>query len=130
MAKKIATTRKAKVGGNMAQIESGAKSRKGVQSLDAFYSAEPFVRLDEMIDQSVYLVKLEPINSEQFGEGFRLYLKDYPNAAETMTAATFGMNTVRILTQVWENSNHGARISLDSPVKLTIRKAGRSITFE
>lgn len=130
MAKKIETTRKAKVGGNMEQIESGAKSRKGVQTLDAFYTPEPFIRLDEMIDQSLYLVKLEPITSEQFGEGFRLYLKDYPNAAETMTAATFGMNTVRILDQVWENSNHGERISLDSPVKLTVRKAGRSITFE
>lgn len=130
MPKKLATTKPVKVGGNAPQLESGLRSKKGVQLLSTYYTEEPFYRLDEMIDQTIYIVKLKKLQSEQFGDGFKIWFKDLPNAKETGQCATFGMNTVRILQQVYANSHEGAWISLDSPVKITVRKAGRSITLE
>jgi hypothetical protein len=130
MPKKLKSPTPVKNGGNIAQLEQQVNRKKGIQSLSDYYTAEPFYRLDEMVDQTVYIVKLEPLTSEQYGAGFKIWFKDYPNAKETGQCATFGMNVVPMLTQVYANTHDGALISLDSPIKVTVRKAGRSITLE
>lgn len=122
MTTKSKTTRKA---------SNPAASRKhGVQNFSDFTGETNHKRFDEMIDQTIYIVKIEPLASDTFGQGYRVHFKDLPNARETYTASVFGQYTVPQIENVYKLTNKGSRVSSDSPIKATIRKAGRSYRFE
>jgi hypothetical protein len=106
------------------------RSRKGVQNFADFAGDPTHVRFDEMIDQVIYIVKIEPQTSEKFGSGFKVWFKDLPNAAATQDAAVYGQYVVPQLENLYNLTNKGNRISLDSPIKTTIRQAGRTYRFE
>lgn len=88
------------------------------------------VRLDEKIDETIYLVGLEPMESESYGDGYKIHFKELPNAKDTYTAACFGTYVVPSLDQLFNATDEGESITEDAPIKTTIRKAGRSYKFE
>jgi len=108
----------------------GVKSRKGVQTFANIVPDAPKYRFDQMIDQTIYIVKLEPKFSDNYGDGYVVSFKDLPNAAETCTAGVFGQFPAKQLDMLYQATNGGSRISLDSPVKTIIRQAGKSYRFE
>lgn len=123
-------TTKKKANTNFEQIKGGSRRKQGVQNLADFLPENDHKRLDEMIDQTIYIWKIEPQTSEKYGEGFKIWFKDLPNARDSYTASIYGQYVVPQLNAVWVGSNKGSRISLDSPVKATIRQAGRTYRFE
>lgn len=111
--------------------EVGTKRKlSGVQSFANLVPEKPSYRFDQMIDQTIYIVKLERKFSDNYGDGFIVTFKDLPNAAELCTAGVFGEFPVQQLNGLHQATNEGSRISLDSPVKTTIRQAGKSYRFE
>lgn len=111
-------------------IKTSGGKRKGVQNLSDYVTGSESAQLSSLKDQTIYIVKLEPMQSETFGDGFKIWYKDLPNASETLQAHTFGMVAVPALAQLWHNSNEGKRISLDSPVRATVRVNGRTTVLE
>ncbi len=111
-------------------FEPKAARKAGVQSFGDLVPDKPAYRFDQMIDQTVYIVKLEKKFSDNYGDGFVVSFKDLPNAAETCTAGVFGQFPVEQLKGLYQATNDGQRISLTSPVKTTIRQAGKSYRFE
>ncbi len=87
-------------------------------------------RFDEMIDETIYIIKLEPIGSDTYGPGYKVWFKDLPPAKETYTAACFGQYVVPQLEQLYHATHDGKTISLSSPVRTVIRKAGNTYHFE
>ena len=108
----------------------GTRRHKGVQIFGALVPEKTAYRLDQMIDQTIYIVKLERKFSDNYGDGFVVSFKDMPNAAETCTAGVFGEFPVQQLNGLYQATVDGSQISLDSPVKTTIRQAGKSYRFE
>lgn len=108
----------------------GRNTLKGVQNFSDFVGDDSHKRLDEMIDQTIYITKIEPVTSDTYGAGYRIHFKDLPNARDTYTASIFGQYTVPQIERVYKLTNNGSRVSSDSPIKATIRKAGRSYRFE
>lgn len=115
---------------NFDQIATQGRKTKGVQNLSDFMPDPTHRRLDEMIDETIYIWKIEPMGSDQYGEGFKIHFKDMPNAVASYTAAIFGEYVKPQIEAVYVATNKSSRISLDSPVKATIRKAGRTYRFE
>lgn len=115
---------------DMSTIKGGSRNRKGVQNLSDYVEGEVSTQLSSLKDQTIYIVKLQPMKSDQYGDGFKIWYKDFPNAVDTLKAHTFGMVTVPVLDQLWHNTNEGKRISLDSPIKATVRVNGRATTLE
>ena len=107
-----------------------SKRKTGVQSFSDFQGEASHKRFDQMIDETIYIVKIQVMTSESFGLGYKLHFKDMPNAQATYTAAVFGQFPVEQLDNLYHLTNSGERISLDSPVKVTIRAAGKSYKFE
>lgn len=115
---------------NYEQVTQGGKRRAGVQNFSDFASDDTHVHLQDMADQTIYIVKLEPLASDEYGAGFKLWFKDLPNAKATSTAGVFGQFPVAQLENLYNLTNKGERISLTSPVKTIIRKAGKTYRFE
>ena len=88
------------------------------------------VRLDVMTDQTIYIVKLEQITSDDYGPGYKLHFRDIPGAKQGYTAACFGLIVDRQLEPLYVDSHMSADISEKKPFKVTVRKAGRSYRFE
>jgi len=107
-----------------------AKQIKGVQSFAQFVPANEHKRFDEMIDQTIYITKIEPLFSDSFGEGYKLWFRDLPNAKAEYTAAVFSQFVVPVLKNMYILTHDGKQINLDNPVKATIRKAGKSYRLE
>ena len=106
------------------------KSRNGVQNFADFLGEETHKRFDTMIDQTIYIVKLEPSGSDTYGTGWKVYFKDIPGEKATYDCNVYGQYVVPQLDSLYQMTNNGERISLDSPVRTTIRKAGNSYKFE
>lgn len=114
---------------NVSSIK-GPRKGKGVQSFSAFQSEQGHRKLTDYFDRQIYIVKIEPLHSDEYGEGYKLYFKEAPKAKETLTAAIFGQYVVPQLDDLYQLSHQGKLISLDSPVETTIRKAGKTYHFE
>ena len=115
---------------NYEQLTKGSSKHKGVQNFADFVGESSHKRFDEMDGQTIYIVKLEVFPSDKFGAGYRVHFKDLPNARETYTASCFGEYIVPVLDNVYKLTHDGKMISLDSPIKTTFRKAGRTYRFE
>lgn len=87
-------------------------------------------RFDEMIDETIYFTALENMKSDQYGDGYKVHFKELPNAKETFTAACFGQYIVPVLDGLYASTNQGENITEQNPVKVIIRKAGKSYRFE
>lgn len=108
----------------------GNARRKGVQNFADFQGEETHKRFDTMIDNTIYIVKLEPSFSDTYGEGWKVYFKDIPGEHVTYDCNVYGQYVVPQLKILYDLTNSGARISLDSPVRTVIRKAGKTYKFE
>ena len=115
---------------DVSTIKSVGRKGKGVRKLSDFVTDDQSAQLSTLKDQTIYIVKLEPMKSEQFGDGFKIWYKDFPNAKDTLQAHTFGQVTTPKLAQLYQNSHQGKLISLDSPVQTTVRVSGRTTTLE
>ena len=104
--------------------------RKSVRNFQELVPPASAYRLDEMIDQTIYIIKLEEKPGTQYGDGFIVTFKDLPNAAEICNAGVFGQFPVKQLQALYAATVQGSEISLTSPVKTTIRQAGKSYKFE
>jgi len=104
--------------------------RNGVQQFADFMGEETHKRFDKMIDNTIYIVKLQIMASDQYGSGYKVYFKDIPGEKATYDCSVFGEYPVKQLDQLYQMTNSGARISLDSPVRTVIRSAGKSYKFE
>lgn len=96
----------------------------------AYLESEDHRRFDEMIDQTIYVTKIDPLASDQYGAGFKVWFKDMPNEKGVMTASTFGAGPVAQLSGLYEQMRKGGSIPSGVYVKLTIKAAGRSYRFE
>lgn len=101
-----------------------------VQKFSDYQPESDHKRLDQMIDQTIYIIKIEPLASEEYGSGFKLWVKDMPNAKDTYTVACFGAYVVPVLDNLYNLSHKGKLINPENPVQTTIRKAGRTYRFE
>ena len=119
-------------GRNMsARIQDWSKNmKKGVQNFADFQGEETHKRFDTMIDQTIYIVKLEPSASDTYGGGWKVYFKDIPGEKATYDCNVYGQYVVPQLDSLYQMTNNGERISLDSPIRTTIRKAGKTYKFE
>lgn len=115
---------------NMEDIKKTIHARKGVQKLSDYVAGETSSQLSALEGQTIYIVKLQPMQSGEFGDGFKIWYKDLPNARDTLQAHTFGQIVVPVLSALYANTHNGAMISLDSPVMVTVRKSGRSTIIE
>jgi hypothetical protein len=115
---------------DVSTIATSGRKSKGVHKLSDFVTGEQSAQLSTLKDQTIYIVKLEPMSSEQFGDGFKIWYKDFPNAKETLQAHTFGQVTVPTLAQLYQNTHQGKLISLDSPIQATVKVSGRTTTLE
>lgn len=115
---------------NYEQVQQSGRNRPQVQSFADLVGEGSHKRFDQLLDQTIYIVKLEIQASDTYGSGFKVYFKDMPNARETYTAACYGQYVVPQLESLYQVTNEGKRISLDSPIKTTIRKAGNTYHFE
>ena len=104
--------------------------RNGVQNFSDFAGEETHKRFDKMIDETIYIVKLETMTSDQYGGGFKVYFKDIPGEKLTYDCSVFGAYPAQQLANLYQATNNGERISLDSPVRTVIRSAGKSYKFE
>lgn len=116
--------------GRTAAKPAGTDKKHGVRAFAEFVPDSTHKRLDEMIDQTIYIVKIEPLSSDAYGEGMKIWFKDLPNARETCTAACFSSFVLPSLQNMYTLTHDGAQISLDSPIKATIRQAGKSYRLE
>ena len=128
--KKVSSKNLKPKGLDFSKIKTVGRKGKGVHKLSDFVTGEQSAQLSTLKDQTIYIVKLEPMKSEQFGDGFKIWYKDFPNAKETLQAHTFGQVTVPTLAQLYENTHQGKLIALDSPVVTTVRVSGRTTTLE
>lgn len=110
-------------------VETNSR-RKGVQNFADLAGEETHRRFDNMIDQTIYIVKLEIMVSEKYGGGYKVYFKDMPGEKATYDCSVFGEYPCRQLDNLYQSTNDGSRISLDSPVRTNIRPAGKSYKFE
>jgi len=101
-----------------------------VQKFAQFQPESEHVRLDEMADETIYIVKIEPQTSDQYGEGYKLHFRMDPRKGELKTAACYGAYVVPVLDNMYNLSHLGKLISPEHPVEATIRKAGRTYRFE
>jgi len=117
---------------NVNSIKSvGTQSKKhGVQNFADYQGATTHYRFDQMLDQTIYIVNLERMSSENFGSGFKVFYKDLPNTRDTYDCCVFGAYPVQQLESLYTLSHDAATISYESPVKTTIRAAGKSYRFE
>lgn len=116
----------------MTDIQSTGTKRthKGVQNFADFAGEQTHRRFDEMLDQTIYIVKLETMTSDTYGAGFKVYYKDIPGEKATYDCSVFGKYPVEQLANLYTMTLDGSRISLDSPVRTVIRAAGKSYKFE
>lgn len=111
--------------------ETGTRrTTKGVQNFSDFAGEQTHRRFDEMIDQTIYIVKLEPMTSDTYGAGFKVYYKDIPGEKATYDCSVFGKYPCEQLVNLYTMTLEGSRISLDSPIRTVIRAAGKSYKFE
>lgn len=101
-----------------------------VQQFAAYQSEPEHKRFDTMYDETIYIIKIEPLKSDEFGEGYKVWFKDMPNAKATYTAACFGAYVLPQLEDLYNLSHKGKLINPENPVQTTIRKAGRTYRFE
>ena len=106
------------------------RSRKGVQNFADFQGEESHKRFDTMIDQTIYIVKIDPVASDTYGPGYKVHFKDIPGAKQTYDCNVYGQYVVPQLDNLYAATVQGSEISLDSPVRTTIRKAGNTYKFE
>ena len=106
------------------------RSRKGVQNFSDFQGDESHKRFDQMIDQTIYIVKLEISASDTYGPGYKVHFKDIPGAQKTYDCNVYGQYVVPQLDNLYAATVKGSQISLDSPIRTTIRKAGNTYKFE
>lgn len=127
------TTRKASTAVNVPEHIEPKKAPRStrikVQNFSDYNIDDAHVRFDEMIDATIYIVKLELLTGTQFGDGFRVHFKDLPNAADTQTASCFGVGITPQLKSLYNLTHDGKLISLTSPIKAKIIQAGRSYKF-
>ena len=106
------------------------RHKKEVQNFADFQGDESHRRFDQMIDETIYIVKLEISASDTYGPGFKVYFKDIPGAKQTYDCNVYGQYVVPQLENLYQATVQGSEISLDSPVRTTIRKAGNTYKFE
>lgn len=102
------------------------KRRSGVQDFGDLVPEDVKTNFGSFAGRTIYIVKLEPKSSPNYGEGYVVSFKDFPNAAETMTTGVFGVIPAKQLDALWQATNEGHRISLDSPVATTIEEVPTS----
>lgn len=107
-----------------------AKAAIKVREFSDFAGEPTHVKLQDHLDETLYIVKVEPISSETFGEGFRLHWRDMPNAAVTYTSSVLGDYPVQQLRGAFAQEGLMESITELSPMRVTIRAAGRSYRFE
>ena len=105
-------------------------SNKGVRNFSDFVPYSNHVALSDLDGQTIYIVKLEPMESENFGHGYKIYFKDLPNAQETQTAASFSKVLVPVLDEVYRLTHEGREISLTSSLKAKVVVSGRTVNLE
>lgn len=108
----------------------GSKRRTGVQNFADIVPQEENKHFQDMADQTIYIVKLERREGTQYGNGYVVSFKDLPNARDTYTTGVFGEYPTKQLDSLFAMTHEGRTISLDSPVKTTIRQAGKTYKFE
>lgn len=101
-----------------------------VRRFSDFVAGDNHRRFDEYIDRDVYIIKIEPQTSEQYGEGFKVWFKEAVKAKDTYTAAVYGQYVVPQLDELYKVTHDGKLINPDNPVMVTIRKAGKTYRFE
>lgn len=87
-------------------------------------------RLDEMIDQTIYIVNIEPVHSADYGDGFKLFFKDMPNEVATYTAASFSPYNQGQLQGLYDATHNGDKLLPATCVKARIVAAGKSYRLE
>ncbi len=108
----------------------GNKRRTGVTNFSDYAGEEIHKRFDQLIDSTIYIVKLEIMTSETYGAGWKVYFKDLPGEHATYDCSVFGTYPCQQLQNLYDATNEGRRISLDSPIRTVIRAAGKSYKFE
>ena len=106
------------------------RKRKGIQNFSDFQGEESHKRFDTMIDQTIYIVKIAPVASDTYGPGYKVHFKDIPGENATYDCNVYGQYVVPQLDNLYAATVQGSEISLDSPVRTTIRKAGNTYKFE
>jgi hypothetical protein len=87
-------------------------------------------RFDEMIDQTIYIVNIEPMFSEQYGAGFRIWAKDMPNEQDTFTVASFSQYNHDQMQALYNATHNGDKLLPNTCVKAVVRAAGKSYRLE
>lgn len=104
--------------------------RKGnVQNFADFQNDNSHKRFDEMVGQTIFIIKLEPLKSKTFGNGYRVHFKEERGSPDTFTGSVFSKYVVPQLDNVYALTNNGSRLSITSPIKATIEQAGKSYRF-
>lgn len=127
--KKVAS----KQGSNWEQIvKQGKKSRKPVVTplSQVVKTQEDHRRFDEMYDQTVYIVNIEPIKSADFGDGFKLWCKDMPNEQGTFTVSSFSQYNREQLQALYDATHNGDKLLPNTCVKAVVRQAGNTYRLE
>lgn len=101
-----------------------------VQKFADYQTESGHVRLDEMIDETIYIVKIEPQQSKDYGEGYKLTFALDARSSEYKTASCYGAYVVPALADLYKLSHDGKLISPNNPVETTIRQAGKTYKFE
>lgn len=113
--------------------EPKAARRKGLQSFSALVPEDEKFKFTDHPGEVFYIVKIEKKFSDLYGDGYVVHVKDFPEAKQTMTAGVFGAIPGKQMDKLYEMTNGGIRISLDSPVPVKIEevptKKGMSYRF-
>lgn len=113
--------------------EPKSARRGGVQDFGSFMPEQSHFKLTDFDGRAIYIVKLEPKFSDAYGDGYLIHFKDFPNAAQTMTAFCAGAIPKPQLDALYQATNEGRRISIASPVGCRIEvvktKGGNSYKF-
>jgi hypothetical protein len=97
---------------------------------DVVPASDKHRRFDEMIDQTIYIVNIEPMFSEQYGAGFRIWAKDMPNEQDSFTVASFSQYNRDQLQALYNATHNGDKLLPNTCVKAVVRAAGKSYRLE
>lgn len=98
---------------------------------DIVPSGDEFHRkFTDMYDQTIYIVNIDPIFSDQYKDGYRVYFKDMPNEQDTYNATCFGTYVVPQLKRLYDVTHNGGKLLPNTCVQTVIRQAGNTYRFE
>lgn len=116
---------------NFEQI-SGNKKGKGFakSNLQNLIQIPRSVKLQDYVGSVVGIVRLEPIESDQYGNGYHVSIVTEVGQTIPDECGVFSVGVVPTLDALYEATDSGTNLSIEKPVYASVVAAGRSYRLE